>query len=444
MTLHDESREEFAELDELMATGAGAVAVDPQVRRSRRIRALIVTGVIVAVVLASIGGYVGWALTAPLPAPEASTSTPVDRAWDPAAIPLPTDGSTAISVSGGEEYLGESASGIWLSSGTTEPRSIASITKIVTALVILDAHPIPEGEAGPNITFSKADHDLYDKYYVMGATIAAMPTGATMPLRSALGAMIIPSACNYAEAVANWAFGSQSAFLEATRAWLAAHGLTGTTIVEPTGISPGNTSTPADVLAIGKLAAANPVVAEIAATPSLPQLGGAPTTNALLGTSGITGLKTGNLGDGSYNFLYTATLDVGIDEPLQVTGVVLGGQTRQSVNNGVIGVLDGIRAGFKRLAVTSEGDQLGALTTPWGSSARIVAGADAKILVWSDTTATASVKMQTPRTFAEGEVVGELTWTAGPSSVRVPVVIDGTIEPPTDWWRLTHPGELGG
>ncbi|MBB4138458.1 hypothetical protein BKA10_000252 [Microbacterium invictum] len=31
----------------------------------------------------------------------------------------------------------------------------------------------------------------------------------------------------------------------------------------------------------------------------------------------------------------------------------------------------------------------------------------------------------------------------GPNSVTVPVEIEGTIEPPDEWWRLTHPGELG-
>ncbi|MET0811607.1 MAG: D-alanyl-D-alanine carboxypeptidase [Microbacterium sp.] len=446
MTLHDGSREEFAELDALMSTETTAVEdVDPARRRRRRRRALITIGIILALVVASVGGYVGWALTAALPAPEVSTSTPADRALGPAAVPLPLDGATAVSVSGADEYLGATASGVWLSSGTADPRPIASITKIVAALVILEANPIAAGESGPILTFDKADHDLYDKYYVMGATIAPMPTGTTMPLRTALAAMIIPSACNYAEAVATWAFGSSGGFVRATRDWLAAHGLTGTTIVEPTGVSRGNTSTPSDLLAIGKLAAANPVIAEIAATPVLTQIGvgGMATTNSLLGVSGITGLKTGNLGAGTYNFLYTATVDVGIDQPLQVTGVALGGQSREAVNGVVLGVLDGLRAGFQRLPVASEGDEVGTFTTPWGSSARMVVAESAAILVWSDTAASATMTTKTPAEYADGEVIGEIVWTAGPNTVRVPVVIEGSIEPPTEWWRLTHPGELG-
>jgi D-alanyl-D-alanine carboxypeptidase (penicillin-binding protein 5/6) len=49
----------------------------------------------------------------------------------------------------------------------------------------------------------------------------------------------------------------------------------------------------------------------------------------------------------------------------------------------------------------------------------------------------------TPKTYRDGEVVGSLTWTAGPNTVSVPLEVDGSIVPPTDWWRLTHPAELG-
>lgn len=65
--------------------------------------------------------------------------------------------------------------------------------------------------------FSEADHDLYDAYDVRGATVAPMPAGSSMSLRDALGMMLIPSACNYAEAVPTWAFGSQWAFLRGPR-----------------------------------------------------------------------------------------------------------------------------------------------------------------------------------------------------------------------------------
>ena len=166
-------------------------------------------------------------------------------------------------------------------------------------------------------------------------------------------------------------------------------------------------------------------------------------TNDLLGTDGITGLKTGNLGDGTYNLLYTASLDVGAAQPLSVTGVMLGGYSRASVDQDVVALLDSIRNGFHSVSLATDGEQVGTYSTPWGATARIVLADGASIFTWSDTPITATMDTTTPPTYDDGEVVGTVTWTAGPNTSTADVEIDGTIAPPTAWWRLTHPSELG-
>lgn len=451
MTTQGRSTGELSDLAELFGDereyALPRASVDPRTRRARRRRAWIAALVVLVVLVGSVGAYVTWALTAPVSAPAVAVQAPDAPVGSAADIALPADGAAAVSVSGADEYLGAGASGVWLTSGTDEPRSIASITKVITALVVLDEEPLDGiDDEGPTITFSEADHDLYDAYYVRGATIAAMPAGSTMSLRDALSTMLIPSASNYAEAVSTWAFGSQGAFLSATRRWLADNGLAGTTIVEPTGLSARNTSTPVDLIAIGKLAAADPTIAAIAATPSLsvPGPGRLVNTNNLLGSDGVTGLKTGNLGAGSFSLLYTATLDVGTAQRLSVTGIMLGGGSRESVDRSVRALLDSIRAGFHQVPVATRGDELGGYSTPWGSTARIVVGENASLLTWSDTPITVTMETTTPTAYEDGEIVGTLTWSAGPNTVSVPVVIEGAITPPTEWWRLTHPGELGG
>jgi len=191
---------------------------DPAVRRRRRRRGLIITAVFIVLMLAVTGGYIGWALTAPVDPPAVSTRTPSVPTGEAAVIAAPPVAASAISIAGADAYLGAAASGTWSATGTGEPLPIASITKLITALVILDASPLAStDDPGPTITFSKADHDLYDVYYVQGATIAPMPTGTSMSLHDALAAMLIPSASNYADALSTRIFGSQSAFLGATR-----------------------------------------------------------------------------------------------------------------------------------------------------------------------------------------------------------------------------------
>jgi serine-type D-Ala-D-Ala carboxypeptidase (penicillin-binding protein 5/6) len=420
--------------------------VDPAVRRARRRRGLLVFGIVVVVLLAAVGGYAGWALNAPLPAPVADVRQPGLADPVPAVLALPAEGSSAVAVTGADEFLGDGASGVWTTSGSGDPRPLASLTKLVTALVILDARPLEGADAGPTITFSDADHDLYDEYYVQGATIAAMPAGSAMSLRDALAVMLVPSASNYAEAVSTWAFGSQGAFLGAARSWLAENGLTATTIVEPTGLSARNTASPADALALAKLAAAHPVVAEIAGTRSisLPTTGVLHNTNGLLGTAGITGLKTGNLGAGTFNLAYTASIELGFGEPVRITGVVLGGGSRDEVGRDVVRLLDSIRDGFRLTHLIDQGRELGTYTTAWGSSATLVVGESASIRTWSDTPITREMDVVAPTSYEDGEVVGSITWTAGPRTATTTLEVEGSLEPPTDWWRLTHPGELGG
>jgi D-alanyl-D-alanine carboxypeptidase (penicillin-binding protein 5/6) len=450
VSVQEESADGLSGLSDLMRYGQDArddPRADPAVRRRRRRRGLAVVAVVLALLLAAAGTYTGWALTAPLSPPAATWAAPSASSGAATHLALPAEGASAISVAGADAYLGPAASGIWATSGAGEARPIASISKLITALVILDRRPLTNAEdPGPTITFDKADHDLYDRYYVLGATIVAMPTGSALSLRDALATMLIPSASNYAEAVATWAFGSQGAFLEATRRWLAANGLTGTTIVEPTGISARNTSTPTDLLSIGRLAAANPTIAALVATPSvtLPGLGTLYNTNGLLGSRGITGLKTGNLGDNTYNLLYTASLDVGAGAPLSVTGVVLGGASRESADASVVALLDSIRAGFHDVPVATAGQEVGSYSTPWGSTARMVVADDASLFTWSDTPIAVTMNTTVPESYEDGEVVGSVTFTAGPNTATVDVVIEGDIDPPTEWWRLTHPGELGG
>lgn len=450
MARRDPSDDDVADLDGLFAASAPETVMTASEvaasRRRRRRSGWIAAGVTAAIVLGAPGGYAAWALTAPLKPATGEVSIP--RAPVPAAavdIAFTADGAAALSVAGAEPYLGPEAAGVWMTHGGDDPRPIASITKLVTALVVLDAYPIADGDRGPTLTFDRDDHALYDAYFVRDATIAPMPIGSSLSLRDALATMLIPSASNYAEAIAVWAFGSVSGFRAAADRWLVANGLERTNIVEPSGLDPRNTSTPSDLIALGRIAAADPTVAAIAATPSLnlPGPGRLANTNGLLGQSGITGLKTGTLDDSGANLLYTASVDVGLPEPLSVVGVALGGSSKGGVADSVLGVLRRLADGFHDTSVAQHGQEIGVYTTAWGSSVRVVLEKGASLRTWSDTPITVDGDVRVPRDWIDGEVLGQITWTAGPESVTVPVVLDGDIEPPTEWWRLTHPGEIG-
>ncbi|WP_225310321.1 D-alanyl-D-alanine carboxypeptidase [Microbacterium testaceum] len=407
--------------------------------------ALIVFLIVTLVVLGGSGGYVWWASAAPLPAPTVTSKTPVANAGAPASLALPSGGEMLLRVEGGADYLGPDAAQSFAAVGGNDARSLASISKLITALVVLDAHPLDgPTDPGPTISYTEADTDLYDQFYVQGAVIARMPDGLKLSLHDSLTTMLLPSAANYAVAIARWGFGSEGAYVSAARSWLSKNGLNDTRIVDATGIDSRNSSTPSDLLTLAKIAEANPVIAQIAGTKSA-QINGpgfVTNTNDLLGTLGITGLKTGNLGDGSFNLLFTSSLDVGIGAPLQITGVRLGGETHDSTDADVRKLLQSLSDGFHDIPLGTVGDTIGTISTPWGSSASLVLAQTTKLRTWSDTPVTVDLKTTTPQNYADGEVVGSVTWTAGPKTTSSSVKIAGAIEEPTLWWRLTHPGEL--
>ena len=205
-----------------------------------------------------------------------------------------------------------------------------------------------------------------------------------------------------AEAVAGWAFGSNGAFVTAARNWLTASGLTQTTIVEPTGIDARNTSTPTDLIALARIAQANPVIAQIVAMPAtdIPNFDSMLNTNDILGTGGVDGLKTGTLEGSGSNLLFTAKLPVGLDQPVSVIGVVLGGYSHESVNLDVVTMLQSIANGFHDVPLGTAGQTVGTYTTPWGESADMVLDDSASIYTWSDTPITATMETTTLTTGA--------------------------------------------
>ena len=445
---------ELADFSEMLARGQADNAgyrfdpLDPVVlarARRCRIRRRITGLVVLLVIVAAVGTYLPLTLLAPLsPATLAASKPPFTQ---PAAVvlTLPSVGQSAVSVTGAEQFVGTAGTnGILASSGGAGPLPIASISKLITALVVLDAKPLTGTDPGPTLTFSKADHDLYDQYYVLGASIEPMKTGSSMSEHDALALMLVASACNYADAVSTWAFGSRARYLSAVKSWLAAHGLTNTTIVEPTGIDPRNVSTPADLIAIGKLALMNPAVAAIVGSRGIavPGVGSLSNNNISLGSEGINGIKTGTLDTAGSSLLFSATADVGLAKPITIVGVILGGDSRETVDRAAQLMVRSIRSGFHTVQLVGDGTVVGRYSTPWKKGARVITGSRASVLTWSDAPITSKMTIKPVTTAPDGSAVGSLDFTVAGAPIAVPLVLDGSLSGPDGWWRLTHPHEL--
>ncbi|GAA4056679.1 D-alanyl-D-alanine carboxypeptidase family protein [Agromyces indicus] len=405
----------------------------PRVYRRRRIAVFGTLGVLLATLIGG-GAYATTTLTAPVPEHAPVVVDPAPIAATAQAIAQPGFGTWAVGAVGFD--------GLLAAGGQDTPMPMASIAKVVTALVILEAHPIPAGEGGPGIAYTDADIDLYWDMVAQNGSVAPVAAGTTLSLRQSLEAMMLPSGNNYSISLAQWAFGSVDAYLERARAWVAEHGLANTVIADTSGLSLENTSTAADLVTLGQLALQDPTLAEIVATKQveIPGLGTLENSNKLLGAHGVDGIKTGTTDDAA-NLLFSADVPVGSGS-VTLVGVLLGGANHPQVREGIADMIETIAPGFHEVVAVEDGSTLATYETAWGDTATARATESATVVVWSDTPVDVAVSAEPVTLAADGSPAGTAVVTAGSQRVEVPLELDGTLDDPGTWWRLTNPGGL--
>ncbi|WP_309068093.1 hypothetical protein [Microbacterium sp.] len=285
--------------------------------RTRRLR-LARFGLFIALAVGLGAGITTFANSAVGPGdapPAAAEQSEVAQATlpvlDTADIPWPREGAAGVAVGDGETLT-----------PSNEIHPMASVTKLVTALMVLDARPLAPGEHGPEFHFVEKWNDSYEEYLARDESALPVPAGGVLTQYQLLQGMLMGSACNYTDILVEEIWGDDVAFAAAAAEFLPAHGIEDVTVVEATGIDPANTATPSALIELGRLALADPVIAEIVATPKveLPGAGLVENTNDLLADPGVVGIKTGTL-DGS-NLLSAKDVTVG-DQTVRVYAVVL-------------------------------------------------------------------------------------------------------------------------
>ncbi|AMB58479.1 hypothetical protein AWU67_05975 [Microterricola viridarii] len=399
--------------------------------RRRRIAVFSVIGVVLIALLSGLIYSVN-AIAAPLPATIAAPDE-IPALTQPASpVAWPEFGRTAIGAVG--------TPGLLATAGDQSTGPIASITKMITALVVLDAHPLGAGEAGPEIDYTEADVDIYWQTIAEDGSSAPVSAGMALSERQTLTALLLPSANNYATSLAIWAYGSMDAYLAAADAWLTANGLTDTHVVDASGLSANSVSSPANLVEIGKLALAQPAIAEIVAMKSadLPTIGTVVNTNKLLGTHGVTGMKTGTTDEAGACLLYTAVARVDGQE-VTLVGATLGADTHSELNDAVAGLLDSTFAGFHTVQLTDAGQQWASYSTEWGDTATAESAASASLLVWSDTPVETTLNLPAVLFANDGAELGSVTFSSGGHSTTVPIVLHGRLGDPGVGWKLANP-----
>ena len=140
-----------------------------------------------------------------------------------------------------------------------DPQPIASITKLMTAMVILDGK-LPMDE---RISITKADRDLIQ------LTGSRLGYGATLTRNQMLQLALMASENRAANALARTWPGGESSFVEAMNRKARSLGMQNSRFRDPAGLDPGNVASARDVVKMVKAAMQYPQIRQATTTRSI-------------------------------------------------------------------------------------------------------------------------------------------------------------------------------
>jgi serine-type D-Ala-D-Ala carboxypeptidase (penicillin-binding protein 5/6) len=346
----------------------------------------------------------------------------------PAVVNLPWPGF-------GQEAIGAEGFGVLETHGQQKPAPIASVAKIMTAYSVLKQKPLASGQQGPLITVSDQDVVTYNDYVSKGGSVAKVVAGEQISEYQALQAMLLPSANNFADLLANWAFGTTDHYIVFANGQAKQIGLSETHIADPSGFSPQTLSSAQDLVTLGEEAIKNPVVADIVSQQqaNIPVAGIVHNVNWLLGTNGINGIKTGNTDQAGGCFLVSSKIVVS-GQPLTIVGAVVGAPTLEQAVSASAPLAQAVAGGFK---MQTAGQQIGYYQIPWDGQVPAVAKQDLKLLVWQDQKVSVNTKLNALRApLPKGTNAGTVTASTGQKNVSTQVILSQNIPLPTWRWRI--------
>jgi D-alanyl-D-alanine carboxypeptidase (penicillin-binding protein 5/6) len=369
----------------------------------------------------------------PLPAIVAApVLTATEQVGAAALLPWPARGQAAVVIDG----YGDVGS-----SGGNSPAPMASTAKIMTALIVLEDHPLALNEPGPVLTVSQAEVATYFAERNEGKSVLPVSAGEQLTEYQLLQGLLLPSASNFAAMLSSWDAGSVAAFVGRMNARAAALGMTATHYADVSGFSPASVSTPTDLIRLAQVAMRLPVFGQIVAQSqaTLPVAGVIGNLDTLLGQAGIVGIKTGHTDQAGGCFVFAADLTIE-GQAVRLYGAVMGQPNfLPGAFAATTALMNAIRPALHLRQVVRQHDRVAGYRTAWGESGAIVASQSVNwVLIDGTTVSRKTTLTELPSTLAEGSRVGSLTVMAGRHSAEVPLVTEAAINGPDLGWRLTR------
>jgi D-alanyl-D-alanine carboxypeptidase (penicillin-binding protein 5/6) len=348
-------------------------------------------------------------------------------------VPQPDIGKTNVTWSPtGQAALGVEHHGA-VATSSDKQVAIASITKMVTALAVLEKKPLRPSEPGQLFYFTKDDEHIYQEVIAQDGAGLAIQPGQSMTQRQALEAMILPSANNIAMALSRWVFGSEEAYVTYANEMLKRLGFTQTRITGSSGLETDTTSTPAELIKIVELSLQSPVIATIVEQPEVIIPGFTPIKN-INHISGVDksvhAIKVG-LNDAAGSCLvFWVDPSVSGGPKTKVYGVVVGQPNFNAVRAYVNDLVEHvIPANFSHIKVAKTGQPISTYTDQAGELITTFAKEDILVPHWQGKPI--AVHMSKAKATNLEITTGSHTQTYALSADKQPSF--------AFMWRLTHP-----
>jgi D-alanyl-D-alanine carboxypeptidase (penicillin-binding protein 5/6) len=396
-------------------------------------------GILLAVLVLAVA-YLGYSLLRSVSRPSIAAAALIGTtAGRPPRFDWPGGGQAALAIGG---------TSIVAAHGSQSPTPIASITKVMTALLVLRRHPLSAYQSGPTLTVTPAEVAVYRRDRAAGDSVVKVRAGEHLTERQALEGLLVPSGDNIAPLLADWVAGSESAFVRQMNAEAHALGLSETHYADASGVAPGTVSDAFDQVRLAALAESQPAFRQIVALPqvTLPDAGVQYNVNALLGRDGIVGIKTGSTPQAGGCFVFAADRRIA-GRTITLLGAILHQMptARQpsildAALQSSLALLRSAARSLRRETVISSGQRLGVLRAPWGANAAVVADRSARLIGWAGVPIHITLR---PRKLGDkvrpGEALGEAVVRVGQSVFTVGLRAAGALHGPSIGWRLTHP-----
>jgi D-alanyl-D-alanine carboxypeptidase (penicillin-binding protein 5/6) len=369
----------------------------------------------------------------PLPVTAATSVVPTqERIGAAATLPWPAQGEAALFV----ERVGEVGR-----SGGQSPVPMASTAKLMTALLVLEDHPLALNAPGPTITVTRADVSTYVVERNHNESVLPVVVGERLNEYQLLQGLLLPSASNFADMLANWDLGSVPAFVGRMNARALELGMSATHYADVSGFSALSVSIPSDLITLAQAAMRQPVLAQIVgqSQATLPAAGVVRNLNALLGQSGVIGIKTGHTDQAGGCFVMAADLTIdGLS--VRVYGAVLGEpDALAGAFKASTALLQGLQPALHLRPVVRANDVIARYQTAWDEVGAIVASQSVAWVLLDGTAVTRQVKLdQLPAMLPAGTRVGTMLVAAGARRAEVPLITAAPVNGPDAGWRLTR------